>query len=125
MPYNRVVLDLNGLSQLEFNEILKSSQEIKVSLSEKPRPQNPGTCCYYLGKEFGWQQITFNPQDIRLNDPIASLDVDLLQQKILTPILGIGDPRSDIRIDFVGGIRGTEALEDRVDNGNAAIALLY
>mgnify|MGYP001257043310 CR=1 FL=1 len=122
MPYNRVVFDLNGLSQLEFDEAIKGSKEFNVSPSDNPSPQIPGTCCYYLGKDFGWQQITFNPQAIRGNDPIASLDVDLLQQKILAPILGIGDPRSDMRIDFVGGIRGTEALEERVNNGDAAIA---
>ncbi len=53
---------------------------------------------------------------------VSSLDVDLLQQRILTPLLGIGDPRSDTRIDFVGGIRGTKELEKRVDEGNAAVA---
>ena len=60
--------------------------------------------------------------DINTSDPIASLDVDLLQQRILSPILGIGDPRSDTRLDFVGGIRGTDELERLVDDGTAAIA---
>jgi uncharacterized protein (DUF1015 family) len=118
LPYNRVVLDLNGKTP---EQILDSLKEVgSLIKTQTPCPQNAGSCCIYLGNAFGWYQLDFN--NINSNDPIASLDVDLLQQRVLTPILGIGDPRSDTRIDFVGGIRGTEELERRVDEGDAAIA---
>jgi uncharacterized protein (DUF1015 family) len=120
LSYNRIVMDLNGRSPEDF---ISSASEIgTVSKTVNPIPESTGGCCFYVGKEQGWFRIEFDPASISLNDPIASLDVELLQQRILTPILGIGDPRSDTRIDFVGGIRGTEELENRVDSGAAAIA---
>ncbi|MBC8309457.1 MAG: DUF1015 domain-containing protein [Phycisphaerales bacterium] len=118
LPYNRVVLDLNGKTPEQILDSLKDSGSLIKT--QTPCPQNAGSCCIYLGNSFGWYQLDFN--NINSNDPIASLDVDLLQQRVLTPLLGIGDPRSDTRIDFVGGIRGTEELERRVDEGDAAIA---
>ena len=118
LPYNRVVLDLNGRTP---EDILASLKEVgTLSKTEASTPQNSGSCCIYLGNTLGWYQLDFN--DIDSNNPITSLDVDLLQQRVLTPLLGIGDPRNDTRIDFVGGIRGTEELERRVDEGDAAIA---
>jgi len=121
LPYNRVIQDLHGLSPEEF--LHKLATLGALTPTSQPTPTSSGTCCIYLGKnQGGWHQVTFDPTSIKNEDPIESLDVDLLQRRILTPILGIGDPRSDTRIDFVGGIRGTEALEDRVDHGEAAVA---
>jgi uncharacterized protein (DUF1015 family) len=118
LPYNRVVLDLHGNSP---EELIHALSEIgSISKTDNSIPNSPGTCCVYLGKKYGWFQ--FNFLDIDSSDPIASLDVDLLQQRVLSPILGVGDPRSDTRIDYVGGIRGTEELERRVDAGDAAVA---
>ena len=67
-----------------------------------------------------WYRLTIDPECIPANDPVASLDVSLLQDHLLAPILGIGDPRTDERIDFVGGIRGLEELQRRVDSGEMA-----
>ena len=118
LPYNRVVVDLNGHTP---EEIISQCKELgTLKKTDSPTPSNTGSCCIYLGKNVGWFQLNFS--EINTNDPIASLDVDLLQQRILSPILGIDDPRSDTRIDFVGGIRGTDELEHRVDDGDAAIA---
>ena len=118
LPYNRVVLDLNG--NTPENLLAKLSEIGTIEKTDAPSPNSSGSCCIYLGKEHGWFQFDF--KDIDTTDPIASLDVDLLQQRVLSPLLGIGDPRSDTRIDFVGGIRGTQELEKRVDEGDAAIA---
>jgi uncharacterized protein (DUF1015 family) len=118
LPYNRVVLDLHGHAP---EELLDSLQQLgTLTKTDEPSPVQSGTCCFYLGKEFGWYSLQF--ENIDYSDPIASLDVELLQQRILTPLLGVKDPRSDMRIEFVGGIRGTDELERRVDEGNAAIA---
>ncbi len=118
LPYNRILLDLNGLT---IAEVLNQLEQVgTLESTNSPSPQNSGTCCIYLGKEDGWYALTFNSIDAE--DPIDSLDVELLQQRILKPIFSIDDPRSDTRIDFIGGIRGTEELERRVDKGDAAIA---
>lgn len=121
LSYNRTVKDLHGNTP---DELLKKLGELGHIVSvEDASPSSSGSCCLYMGKEQGgWYQFDFNPDLINVDDPIASLDVDLLQQHILSPILGISDPRSDTRIDFVGGIRGTAALEQRVDDGEVAIA---
>ncbi|HIB84807.1 MAG TPA: DUF1015 domain-containing protein [Chromatiaceae bacterium] len=118
LPYNRIVFDLHGVSPEEFIE--KLSEVAEGTNTDDPSPNTSGSFCCYLGKEYGWLHCQF--QNIDASDPIASLDVDLLQQRILAPLLGVGDPRSDTRIDFIGGIRGTEELERRVDEGDAAIA---
>ncbi len=118
LPYNRIAIDLHGNTE---EELLKKLTSIgTLTKTDNPTPSASGSCCIYLGKAFGWYKFDF--PDIDMSDPITSLDVDLLQQRILAPLLGIGDPRSDTRIDFVGGIRGTTELENRVDEGNAAIA---
>ena len=89
LPYNRVVLDLNGHTP---EKIIAQCKELgTLAKTDTPTPATTGSCCIYLGKNFGWYQLNFS--EINTNDPIASLDVDLLQQRILAPILGIDDPR--------------------------------
>jgi len=120
LAYNRIVLDLNGFTPESLIEAL--ARVGKVTKTVDPIPEAAGTFCIYLGKDYGWYKVVFDPDSIDASNPIASLDVDLLQQRVLTPLLGVGDPQSDNKIDFVGGIRGTRALEERVDSGNAAVA---
>jgi uncharacterized protein (DUF1015 family) len=91
-----------------------------VEPTENPVPNESGRVCVYTGN--GWFQLTFDPERIDREDPIHSLDVALLQDCVLTPVLGVGDPRTDTRIDFVGGIRGTQELERLVDSGKMAVA---
>jgi len=74
----------------------------------------------YLGGR--WYELALAPNLVPRNDPVASLDVSLLHDRLLTPILGIGDPRTDPRVDFVGGIRGLRELEQRVQSGAGAAA---
>ena len=84
-------------------------------------PAAPGTFAFYLAG--GWHRLTLAPQSIDQTDPIGSLDAALLQDRVLAPLLGIADPRTDPRIDFVGGIRGTAELERRVDSGEMALGV--
>lgn len=116
--YNRVVRDLNGLSPAEFLARLAPAFAVAPSATEA-RPGHPGEFGMYLGGH--WYRLDIKPALIP-DDPVASLDVSLLQQNVLAPILGIGDPRRDKRIDFVGGIRGLGELERRVDSGEMAVA---
>lgn len=118
LPYNRVVKDLNGLSEARFLEMLSENFRIAETSDEKPAQHRE--ICMYLGGL--WYKLTFAVDFIREPDPIERLDVSILQQYILAPILGIADPRTDVRIDFVGGGRGTEELRRRVDRGSAAVA---
>jgi len=118
MPYNRVVKDLRGQSSLDVLAALRKVGE--VLSTGTAQPLKPGHVCVYLDGE--WHELAFAPETIDHRDPIGSLDVSLLQECVLTPILGIGDPRTDKRIDFVGGIRGTAELEKRVNSGEMAIA---
>jgi uncharacterized protein (DUF1015 family) len=118
MPYNRVVRDLGGKTPDQMLAVLRRVG--KVSSASNPRPQRSGTFYVYLAG--GWHQVELDPDSIDRSDPIGSLDVSLLQDRVLAPLLGIGDPRTDQRIDFVGGIRGTAELERRVRSGEMAIA---
>jgi uncharacterized protein (DUF1015 family) len=118
LPYNRVVRDLAAKSP---TEVLRELSRVgRVTATAQPTPLRPGSFCFYL--EGSWHLLELDEQSIDRRDPIGSLDVSLLQDRVLSPILGIGDPRTDKRIDFVGGIRGTEELERRVDSGEMAIA---
>ena len=117
MPYNRVVRDLGGKSSAEVLQALRKVG--RVAQTDDPHPPRPGTFCVYLAK--AWYRVDLPEQSIDRSDPIGSLDVSLLQDQVLGPILGVGDPRTDKRIDFVGGIRGTAELERRVDSGEMAI----
>ncbi|MDX9721494.1 MAG: DUF1015 family protein [Myxococcota bacterium] len=118
LPYNRVIRDLNGLSSAEVREKLAALGSLEPCT--KPSPERCGQCCVYLDK--AWYRLDFDPKTIDHTDPIGSLDVSLLQERVLAPLFGIFDPRTDKRVDFVGGIRGTKELERRVDSGEMAIA---
>ena len=116
LPYNRVVRDLNGLSPAEFLE--KAAEVFEVTSEGKKEPAAAGSVCVYVDGQ--WHTLTWPA--VESESPIERLDVSVLQDRLLTPVLGIGDPRTDERIDFVGGIRGTAELEKRVDSGDWAAA---
>lgn len=122
MPYNRVVQDLNGLTREEF---LKKTERYFV-VTERGRkafsPEQKGQVGMYL--DGSWYQLDARPE-IRTDDPVEGLDVSILQDRILGPLLGIGDPRTDSRIRFVGGIRGLSELERLVDSGAAVAFSMY
>ncbi|QQS32396.1 MAG: DUF1015 domain-containing protein [Acidobacteriota bacterium] len=118
LPYNRVIKDLNGLSEEEFLEQIATSFLIEDALEKVPR--HHGEICMYMGGK--WRKLRFNVQYFREPDPIERLDVSILHNFLLAPILGIGDERTDKRIGFVGGIRGTAELERLVDEGTAKLA---
>lgn len=111
MDYNRVVKDLNGLTAEAFLERISESFTVQKAEEEPYRPQTKGTFGMYL--EDCWYQLTAKPH-ILSEDPVKGLDVSLLQEHLLGPVLGIEDPKTDKRIDFVGGIRGLKELEHRV-----------
>ena len=117
--YNRVIKDLNGLSSDDF--ITKVSTNFMIEASDLPvKPQQVGEFGMYLDKQ--WYKLTLNDALMQENDPVARLDVSRLAKYLIDPVLGISDPRRDNRIDFVGGIRGLEGLEKRVDSGEMAVA---
>lgn len=119
MDYNRVVKDLNGLTEECFWEKVKEKFTVSTALDQAFKPNVPHTFgLYLLGK---WYQLTAK-EGTFTTDPIGVLDVTILQDNLLAPILGIDDPRTDKRIDFVGGIRGLNELEKRVDSGQDRIA---
>lgn len=116
LAYNRLVLDKNGLSDDEILTRIKEVAPVRMDVEDTPR--EPREIRFYLGEK--WHGIRLEPTEGA--DPVSSLDVSLLQDRILEPIFGIGDPRTDDRIEFVGGIRGTGFLKKRVDEGKAGIA---
>ncbi len=116
LPYNRVVKDLNGNSKEEF--LAKISSACKVEKNDVKSPSGSKNVSMYLDGE--WYSLAFENTDGL--DAVSSLDVALLQDRVLAPILGIGDPRVDERIDFVGGIKGTGELEKLVDSKKFAVA---
>ena len=123
MPYNRVVKDLNGLSEAAFLETVKEKFEVE-KLGEMPyAPEKKGQIGMYLGN--AWYRLTAKDEILQQADPVESLDVALLQRELLAPVLGIGDPRVDKRIDFVGGIRGLKELERRVASDMTVAFSMY
>ncbi len=118
LSYNRVVKDLNGKNPAQVLELLRRVG--RVSATGNPAPPGPGSVCVYLDKK--WHLLEIDEKSIDRSNPIESLDVALVEARVLGPILGIGDIRTDKRIDFVGGIRGTAELERRVNSGEMAIA---
>lgn len=119
LDYNRVIKDLNGLN---VDELIKQvSERFDVTESaEAVRPDGAGIYGMYLDKR--WFRLEIKSSLIPVTDPVARLDVSLLANELIEPVLGISDPRRDNRIDFVGGIRGLAELERRVDSGEMAIA---
>lgn len=119
IDYNRVVCDLNGLTESEFISKIEHSFSVeKVNYSLKPlKALDFGM---YLNNQ--WYKLTAKPNTFDNNDPVNSIDAAILQNNILTPILDIDDPRTNDRVDFVGGIRGLGELEKRVNSGEMAAA---
>lgn len=111
LPYNRVVRDLNGMSTEQFFEKLKEKFELEEIGKEPYAPVQKGTFGMYLD---GTSYVLKILPQYRSADPVKGLDVSILQDHLLAPVLGIGDPRTDKRIDFIGGIRGLKELERRV-----------
>lgn len=110
MDYNRVVKDLNGLSKEAFLEKVQQLFDVVPVERTERKPTKKGDFSMYL--DGSWYLCTIREAD-RSNDPVKGLDVSLLQDLLLAPVLGIGDPKTDQRIDFVGGIRGLDELERR------------
>jgi len=119
LDYNRVVKDLHGLGADELLERITQSFTVTPS-ANAVKPAQPGQFGMYVDGR--WFKLDIQPALVPADDPVASLDVSLLQDNLLAPLLGIGDPRTDNRIDFVGGIRGLGELERRVDNGDMKVA---
>lgn len=121
IDYNRVVKDLNGLSEEEFLERVKKHFTVEEKGSEEYRPNKLHNFSMYLNKK--WYSLTAKEGTYDDNDPIGVLDVTISSNLILDEVLGIKDLRSDKRIDFVGGIRGLGELKKRVDSGEMKMAL--
>jgi uncharacterized protein (DUF1015 family) len=117
LPYNRSVLDLGGRAPQAVLRDLGAAG--RVSETGDPRPGRPGAFCFYMDGR--WRRLDLDPATIDRGDPLGSLDVALLQERVLGPVLGIGDPRRDPRLEFVGGRSSTEELKRRVDAGRAAV----
>lgn len=118
LPYNRVVKDLNGLTTKQF--LARVSAVGSLTPASSPAPEAPGSFGVFV--DGAWYRLALPPDSIPRGDPIGSLDASLLYDRVLAPVLGIGEIRTDTRIDFIGGIRGTEELERRVQSGEDAVA---
>ena len=119
LDYNRVIKDLNSLSKDDL--ILKIKEKFSVEAVDTIyKPKKCTEFSMYLKGQ--WYKLQANADLIPKNDPVGALDISLLQNNLIEPFLGVSDPRRDKRIDFVGGIRGLEELERRVDSGEMAIA---
>lgn len=119
IDYNRVVKDLNGLTENEFLSRVNESFEVEM-VAETYKPKDLHTFGMYLNGS--WFKLTSKDGTYDNNDPVGVLDVTILSEQILEPILGIKDLRTDNRIEFVGGIRGLGELEKRVDSGEMEVA---
>jgi uncharacterized protein (DUF1015 family) len=119
LDYNRVVRDLNGLDRSTF--LGRVGEAFDLIPSRSPiKPVRPGQFGLYLDGD--WYRLIIAPERIPSTDPVGRLDVSLLQDQLIGPILGITDPRRDERIDFVGGIRGLTGVTKRVDSGEMRLA---
>ncbi|MBR6358958.1 MAG: DUF1015 domain-containing protein [Lachnospiraceae bacterium] len=112
LPYNRVVKDLNGMTEDEFVDRISGKFEVESVGITPVTPGKKGQFGMFLGDK--WYSLKARPEILDDSDPVKSLDVSVLQDNVLKPMLGIDDPKTDKRIDFVGGIRGLEELERRV-----------
>lgn len=122
MDYNRSVKDLNGLTVDEFLQQIEGHFSVS-KLDQAEHPQAKGEITMYL--EGQWYLLKALEDLMAIQDPVKSLDVSLLQDYLLEPVLGIGDPRTDSRIDFIGGIRGLEELEKRADSDMKVSFAMY
>lgn len=118
LAYNRVVKDLNGLSKDEFLEAVR--RQFTINENADPAPKQRGTWSMYLDGK--WYGLELSPEATLPTGTVQTLDVSVLQDRLLDPVLGIKDVRTDKRIDFVGGLRGTKELERLVDVGKATVA---
>jgi uncharacterized protein (DUF1015 family) len=119
LDYNRVVKDLRGLEPDQFVQAVKQDFDVTPE-ANAVKPSKPREFGMYLAGQ--WYRLNINPERIPADDPVRRLDVSLLADNLVAPLLGIDDPRRDKRIDFVGGIRGLKELEKRVDSGEMAVA---
>jgi len=121
LDYNRVVKDLNGMEEQEFLSSLAQYFELdNIANPDLARPVQPNHFAMYLSGN--WYSLRALDPILNKGDPVKSLDVSILQDYLLGPLLGIKDPRRDDRVDFVGGIRGLTELESRVDSGDWQVA---
>jgi uncharacterized protein (DUF1015 family) len=119
LDYNRVIKDLNGLDENVILDKISESFDIDKS-TEQVKPESAGIFGMFLNNQ--WYRLKIKSNLIPKNDPVARLDVSLLQDNLIEPLFNISDPRVDNRIDFVGGIRGLGELEKRVNSGDMKIA---
>jgi uncharacterized protein (DUF1015 family) len=119
LDYNRVIKDLNGLNKEELLAKINAAFAVEA-VSEQAKPARAKQFGMYLDGQ--WYMLTANADLVPENDPVGRLDISLLQNNLIAPLLGVEDPRTDNRIDFVGGIRGLAELERRVDCGEMQIA---
>ena len=121
LDYNRLLFDLNGLTEEALLAQLREADFAVEKAAHSPfAPTEKHMFGLYLGGE--WYTLKANPESVEESDPVRRLDVSILQERVIAPIFGISDPRTDKRIDFVGGIRGLSELEHRVDSGEAKAA---
>ena len=117
--YNRVVKDLNGLSESRFFDRLRKKYQVETLGKDPVKPSKKGEMTMYISGL--WYRLTIKDEFV-VDDPVSSLDVAVLQNEVLSPVLNIEDPKTDKRIGFIGGIRGMEELERLVDNGDYEVA---
>jgi uncharacterized protein (DUF1015 family) len=118
LAYNRVVKDLNGLSKEDFFAAVR--EQFTITENASPAPQQRGNWSMYLDGK--WYGLQLSPETTLPTGTVETLDVSVLQDRLLDPVLGIKDIRTDKRVDFVGGLRGTKELERLVGEGKAAVA---
>ena len=118
LAYNRVVKDLNGLSKEDFLEAVR--EQFTITENASPAPRQRGNWSMYLDGK--WYGLQLSPETTLPTGTVQTLDVSILQDRLLDPVLGIKDIRTDKRVDFVGGLRGTKELERLVGEGKAVVA---
>jgi len=118
LPYNRVVFDLKGMGEDEFIEKVKSN--FSIGETNSPLPESVRNICMYISGK--WTLLQPNENVKKTEDVGGNLDVSILQNYLLQPVLGVEDIRTDTNVDFIGGIRGTQELEKLVDSGKAKVA---
>lgn len=120
LDYNRAVKDLNGLAPEAFLARVREAFDVTPVKAQQAKPAAPREFGMYLQGQ--WYRLRIRDERVPHADPVRRLDISLLQDNLLAPVLAIGDPRTDKRIDFIGGIRGLAELERRVNSGEMAVA---